>query len=216
MRTKSITKEELEEKKAAAEEAHELKEGVKVKITEATVGKSGVNVKYWKVVTRPFANIKGDMELREFENSGAEKLPFLPHPDLLLAFDLLRSHLLIACQQKEAYDAYGELISPVTFESFNGEEIDNPLSRFKVTGFAVNESETGVTLTGHKRTRGSATLPLSQYADFFGGEDAYEFGDELYHCIKHARNEVLLYYNGKVAPDSQYSLDFDEAASDME
>lgn len=216
MRTKSISKEELNEKIEAAEEAHELKAGTKIKITEAAVGKSGVNVKYWKVVTRDFANIKGDLELREFENPGAEKLPFLPHPDLHYAFDLLRSHLIIACQQKEAYNTYSELISPATFESFDGEDQDNPLNRFKVTGFAINDSETGVTITGHKRTRGNSTLPLSQYADFFGGEDAYEFGDELYHCIKHARNEVLLYYNGKVAPDSQYSLDFDEAASDME
>jgi hypothetical protein len=216
MRTKSISKEELNEKIEAAEEAHELMAGTKVKINEATVGKAGVSVKYWKVVTRDFANANGQIELREFENPGQEKLPFLPHPDLLLAFDLLRSHLIIACQQKEAYDAYGELISPLTFESYQGEEADNPLNKFKVTGFAINDSETGVTLTGNKRTRGSASLPLSQYADFFGGEDAYEFGDELYHCIKHARNEVLLYYNGKVAPDSQYSLDFDEAASDME
>lgn len=216
MRTKSITQEELDEKKAAAEEAHELKEGTKVKVTEASLSKGGVNVKYWKVVTRPFANANGVVELREFENSGAEKLPFLPHEDLLLAFDLLRSHLIIACQQKEAYDAYGSFISPATFESFDGEDQDNPLTRFKVTGFAINDAETGVALTGHKKTRGSATLPLSQYADFFGGEDAYEFGDELYHCIKHVRHEVHLYYNGKVAPDAQYSLDFDDAASDME
>ncbi|TDQ12212.1 hypothetical protein [Pedobacter metabolipauper] len=214
--TKSITSEELEAKKAVAEEAHELKAGTKVKIVEASLGKSGINLKYWKVVTRDFENIKGEMELREFENPGAEKMPFLPHPDLLLAFDLLRPHLLLACQQKEAYDAYGDLISPVTFESFVGEDQDNPLSRFKVTGFAINDSETGVTLTGLRFTRGSATLPLSQYLDFHGGENAYEFGDEAYHVIKHARNEVLLYYNGKIAPDSQYSLDFDDAASDME
>lgn len=216
MRTKSITKEELQEKIDAAEEAHELKAGTRYKITEASMGKAGVNLKYWKVVTRDFENANGQTELREFENSGAEKLPFLPHPDLLLAFDLLRSHLIIACQQKEAYDAYGDLIAPVTFESFKGEDGDNPLNRFKVTGFAINDSETGVTLSGLRFTRGSATLPLSQYLDFHGGENAYEFGDEVYHVIKHVRNEVLAYYHGKIAPDSQYSLDFEDAASDME
>lgn len=216
MSIKSISKEVLQDKIDAAEESHELKAGTRIKITEASMGKSGVNLKYWKVVTRDFANIKGDFELREFENPGAEKLPFLPHPDLVLAFDLLRVHLLLSCLQKEAYDAYGQLIAPMTFESFNGEDNDNPLNRFKVTGFAINDSETGVNLTGVKYIRGNATLPLSQYADFHGGENAYEFGDELYHVIKHVRNEVLLYYNGKVAPDSQYSLDFDDAASDME
>lgn len=214
--TKSITQEELDEKKAAAEDARELKAGTKVKILKASLGKNGVNVTYNKVVTRDFANANGNVELREFENPGTEKLPFLPHPDLVLAFDLLRSHLLIACQQKEAFDAYGELISPVTFESFSGEPNDNPLARFKVTGFEINDAETGVNLVGHRYTRGKATLPLSQYADFHGGEDAYEFGEELYHVIKHACQEVLAYYNGKLAPDSQYSMDFDDAASDME
>lgn len=216
MSTKTITKEELHEKIEAAAESHELKAGIRMKITKASLGKNGVNVSYNKVITRDFQNIKGDLELREFENPGTEKLPFLPHPDLNLAFDLLRTHLILMCMQREAYDMHGALISPVTFESFVGEEGDNPLNRFKVTGFEVNESETGVTLTGHRYTRGKATLPLSQYADFHGGLDAYEFGEELYHVIKHACSEVLAYYNGKLAPDSQYSLDFEDAASDME
>lgn len=214
--TKSITKEELNDKIEAAEEAHELKAGTRYKVTEASMGKSGINLKYWKIVTRDFENAKGEMELREFENPGAEKLPFLPHNDLILAFELLRSHLLLACQQKEGYDAYGALISPITFESFSGEENDNPLNKFRVTGFAINDNETGVTLTGHRYTRGGATLALSQYVDFHGGVDAYEFGDEVYHVIKHVRAEVLAYYQGKIAPDSQYSLDFDEAAAEME
>jgi hypothetical protein len=214
--TKSITKEELNDKIEAAEESHELVAGTKIKVSKASLGKSGVNVEYWKVVTREFPNVKGDLELRQYENPGKENLPFLPHPDLHHAFDLLRVHLMIACQQKEAYDTYGDLISPITFESFKGEDYENPLSRFKVTGFAINDSDTGVTLTGHCYTRGKGKLPLEQYADFHGGEDAYEFGDELYHCIKHARSEVLAYYLGKVAPDNQYSLDFEDAASDME
>jgi hypothetical protein len=214
--TKSITKEELNDKIEAAEESHELVAGTKIKITKASLGKSGVNVEYWKVITREFANIKGELELRQYENPGKEPIPFLPHPDLYHAFDLLRSHLLLACQQKEAYDTYGDLITPITFESFVGEDYDNPLNRFKVTGFAINDSETGVTLTGHRYTRGKGKLPLEQYADFHGGKDAYEFGDELYHVIKHVRSEVLAYYQGKVAPDNQYSLEFDEAGSDME
>ena len=214
--TKSITKEELNDKIEAAEEAHELKAGTRIKIMKATLGKNGVNVSYNKVITRDFANINGNLELREYENGGTEKLPFLPHDDLRLAFDLLRPHLLIACMQKEAYDAYGDLISPVTFESYVGEDNDNPLNRYKVTGFEVNDSETGVTLIGHRFNRGKATLPLSQYADFHGGDDAYEFGTELYHLIKHACSEVLAYYNGKLAPDNQYSMDFDDAASDLE
>lgn len=216
MSTKSITKEELQDKIDAAEESHELKAGVRMKILKASLGKGGVNVEYIKVVTRDFANANGVVELREFENPGKEPIPFLPHPDLYLAFDLLRPHLLLACMQREAYDAYGDLISPMTFESYVGESNDNPLNRYKVTGFEVNDSETGVTLIGHRYNRGKATLPLKQYADFHGGEDAYEFGEELYHVIKHACSEVLAYYNGKFAPDSQYSMDFDEAASDME
>ncbi len=214
--TKSITAEELEEKKAAAAAALELKPGTKIKIMEASLGKSGVNVKYWKTVTRDFPNKEGELELREFDSSGTEKMPFLPHNDLVQAFELLRTHLLLACMQKEGYDAYGDLISPMTFESYTGPDTDNPLNRFKVTGFAINESETGVTLTGLRFTRGKSTLPLSQYVDFAGGVEGYEFGDEVYHVIKHVRSEVLAYYHGKIAPDSQYSLDLDDAASDME
>ena len=214
--TKSITKEELQGKIEAAEESHELKAGTKIKILEASLGKAGVNLKYWKTVTRDFANKDGDLELREFDSSGTEKMPFLPHNDLVQGFDLLRCHLMIACMQKEAYDAYGEFISPMTFESYTGPENDNPLNRFKVTAFAINDSETGVTLTGHRYTRGKSTLPLSQYVDFAGGIDGYEFGDEVYHVIKHVRSEALAYYHGKIAPDSQYSMEFDEAASDMD
>jgi len=214
--TKSITQDELEEKKAAAEESHELKAGTKIKITKASLGKGGVNVEYIKVVTRDFANANGVVELREFENTGKEPIPFLPHPDLYYAFDLLRCHLIIACMQKEAYDMHGNFIEPSAFENYEGEDRDNPLNRFKVTGFAINDAETGVTLTGHRYTRGKGMLPLSQPAEFFGDQDAYEFGDELYRVVKHCAQEVLAYYNGKYAPDSQYAMDFDDAASDLE
>lgn len=213
--TKSITKEELQDKIEAAEEAHELVAGTVIKIHEASLGKNGVTVGYSKVVTREFPDINGNLELRQYENPGKEAIPFLPHDDLKLAFDLLRSHLILACMQKEAYDAYGDLISPMTFESYKGDDKLNPLNRFKVTAFKINDSETAVTLSGHRYTRGKGVLPLSQTVEFHGGLDAYEFGDELYHCIKHARQEVLAYYHGKLAPDSQYSMDFDEAASDM-
>ena len=84
--TKSITQEELEEKKAAAEESHELVEGTKIKVLKANVGKSGVNVEYWKTAVRYFPNKDGELELISFENGGKEAIPFLPHPDLILAF----------------------------------------------------------------------------------------------------------------------------------
>jgi hypothetical protein len=215
MTTKTITKEQLQDKIEAAEEAHELKEGTKIKVLKASLGKAGVNLEYWKTVTRPFPDANSNLELREFDNGGKEQIPFLPHPDFMLAMDLFRSHLILICQQKEAYDTYGNLIEPSTFEGFEGEDYDNPLNRFKVTGFAISDAGDGITLTGFRKLRGKATLPLTAKADFHGGEDAYEFGEELYHVTKHATSEALKYYNGHYAPDSQYALDFDEA-SDME
>lgn len=214
--TKSITQEELEEKKAAAEESHELVEGTKIKVLKANVGKSGVNVEYWKTAVRYFPNKDGELELRSFENGGKEAIPFLPHPDLILAFELFRPHLILICQQKEGYNTYGQLIEPSTFESYEGEEKDNPLNKFKVTGFAISDAGDGVTLTGHRSLRGKQILPLVAKADFHGGEDAYEFGEELYVVTKNAAYQAELYYHGKYAPDSQLKIDYDDAASDME
>jgi hypothetical protein len=216
MSTKTITKEELDEKIEAAAESHELKEGTVIKILKAALTKGGVNVEYWKTVTRMFPDANGKEDLRQFDNGGKEAVPFLPHPDLIHAFDLFRSHLILICQQKEAYNAYGELIEPSEFEHFQGEYKDNPLNRFKVTGFAISDAGDSVTLTGHRYLRGKATLPLTAVADFHGGDDAYEFGEELYIVTKNAAHQVHQYYHGKYAPDSQYSMDFEEAASDME
>ncbi|WP_231489874.1 hypothetical protein [Pedobacter sp. Leaf170] len=207
--TKTISKEELEEKKAAAAESYELKAGTQIRILKVGVGKVGLNLEIEKAVTRMFANAEGVEELRTFTNLAKEPMAFLPHHDFNLALELLRSHLIILCEQKESFDIHGRVLSPQELDNF--EEKDSPLAKVKVTGFDIS-SGYGIIITGAKIIRGKQVLSLSTGLVHFEGfdEDFYEFGDELLHVAKHAMKEAELYYNGKYMPDAQMKIGFQE------
>ncbi|MDQ7947657.1 MAG: hypothetical protein AAGB30_11180 [Pedobacter sp.] len=213
MKAKTITADELEEKKEAAEAAREIKEGIKIRVLSARFNKVGLDIEVEKTVTRPFPGRNGELELREFSNLEKSKFIFMPHEDLRLAFDLLRSHLLIITEQKESFDAYGETISPQSLDSM--EEDVSPLAKIKVFGFNAS-SGYSVEIVGSKIIRGKHTLGLATPPTFFEGyeEDFYEYGDELKHVVMHAIKEVELYYHGKYAPDSQLSLDFEDDSTE--
>lgn len=207
--TKSISVDELEEKKEAAAEAAEMKEGTIIRILSVKFNKVGLDIDFEKAVTRPFPNKDGELELRTFINKGKEKFAYMPHEDLRIAFDLFRAHLMIITQEREAYDSYGEVISPQTLD--NIEEDESPLANVKVYGFNVS-SGYSIEIFGSRLIRGKHVKPLATPPTFFDGydEEHYEFGDELAHVAKHAVDEVLLYYHGKYAQDAQMSLDFNE------
>lgn len=207
-KTITISADELEEKIEAANDAKELKEGTRIKILGAQVKKIGLVILLEKIVCRNFANRDGKLELREFTSTAKETHEFLIHDDLKLAFDLLRSHLLIITEQKESFDAYNEVVSPQVLD--NMDEKESPLGKVKVLGFD-NSDYYRVSINGTKQIRGKQLLSLSTPQTYFEGfeDDHYEFGDELFHVVQHLKQEIELFYNGKYAPDSQLALEFD-------
>jgi hypothetical protein len=123
----------------------------------------------------------------------------LAHPDAIHAFELMRAHLAIICDQREAFEK-------------SLQELDDDLitiDKFKVTGYSIggNGESEGVTLSGHKKlSRGrvlNLNAPFTKYTD---ENDPYEYGDELSGTIAHASDEVNKYLDGKVAPSAQLEI----------
>lgn len=125
----------------------------------------------------------------------------LAHPDAIHAFDLLRGHLAIICDQREAFEKTLEELDDDT-ESIN---------KFKVTGFSIGgtgDSE-GVTLIGQKKLSRGRVLNLpSPFTKYFDENDPYEYGHELSATVAHAADEVNKYLDGKIAPSAQPELPF--------
>lgn len=215
MATKTISKEELEEKKAAAAESHELKAGTKIRVLKVSLNKSGLNMEVEKTITRMFPNSEGVEELRPFTHVAKEPFPFIPHNDFMLALDLLRSHLIIILEQRESFEPSGRIMSPQELDNFDEET--SPLAKVKVSGFDIS-SGYGIIISGTKIIRGKKVMPLSTPLTYFDGydEEHYEFGDELMHVAMHAMKEAELYYNGKYMPDAQTKMEFNEEESEEE
>lgn len=211
-----MTREILDEKIAIAEESHELKAGTKIRILKVAKNKVGLTLEVEKTVCRMFKNANEVEELREFSNISKEVMMFIPHNDLMLGFDLLRSHLLIITEQREAFDQFGNIIEPSVLDNYDGEfEELNPLEKVKVNSFDLS-SGYGISITGTKLLKGKKVLPLSTDKTYFEGyeDDEYMFGDELKHVALHLHDEVLAYYNGKYMPDAQTMMEFPEETDD--
>lgn len=131
----------------------------------------------------------------------------IPHPDLIHAFNLMRAHYVIIAGQLDGKNA--ELDKVENNEDF--------IALFKITGFSIggNGESEGVTLIGNKKIkRGIINIP-APFTKFFDEQDPYEYADELQHLVMHATDEVNKYIDGKIAPDAQGKIDFDEN-SDLE
>ena len=116
----------------------------------------------------------------------------LTHNDLLVAFDKLKYHLSMICEQSET----GQL----TFEAFNRE---SDLRNFKVTSFSIGGSDDneGVTITGQKELHNLKILnlntPFTKYVDEV---EPYAYQSELVIDIMACIGEVELYmFEGKYA-----------------
>lgn len=123
----------------------------------------------------------------------------LAHPDAIHAFDLLRGHLAIICDQREAFEK--------TLEDLDDDELT--IDKFKVTGYSIGGTgdNEGVSLTGNKKIRRGQVLNLTApFTKFMDENDPYEYGHELSATILHASEEVIKYLDGKIAPSAQGDL----------
>lgn len=124
------------------------------------------------------------------------------HQDLVDTFKLLHPHFAILCDLKEV----GEM---------GLHELENDLDKIAnigVRSFSIGGAgdSQGVTLSGFK-TIGSKMMNFNTpFTKFDDENEGYENIVELQHVIDLITEEVNLYLDGKIAPDAQMSMDFDE------
>lgn len=175
------------------------KVNVSRKITKAKLSKSGgLDV----VFDESVLIVDSEGETIELTREPSVACRNLVDDDLLHAFDLLRPHLAIICDQVEAN---GKTLYELDDEP-------NALDNFKVISFSIGGSgeHEGVTLSGYKRLRGGRVLNLnSPFTKYLDENEPYEYAEELNQLINHCSNEVLAYLDGKIKPNAQGEL-FDE------
>ena len=174
--------------------------GVNYHISSASVNKSGAfNIGVTQTSTYEMSN-GTEMDLT---SSYTEKCTWFPHPDLVDAFKMLRSHLAFFSEIPEAKGkSLVELEEEFTV-NINKEKV-SPLDRIYVTGFISDGIS--VTLTGFKMLNRGKQMPLTppsvKWNEDTAGVVPYEFPDELMHVLNHVREECLLYKKGKAAPSA--------------
>ena len=124
------------------------------------------------------------------------------HKDLKAAFDKLKSHMVVICEQPE-----GQKVKSTGIYDFNVDELDNYL----VTGYSKGGSDehAGVVIIGQKLLHSGQVLNLICPFSKFEDEDNYIFGGALSADIDACDHEVNEYlFNGKWGIVQQ-SFDFD-------
>ena len=184
------------------EEIQETK--VSRKITKAKIAKNGGIEVEFNVITSYFKN-----EELILETSGGSTYAGhqLAHPDALHAFDLMRGHLAIICDQREAYNK--------TLEEFDDDE--ESVVKFKVMSFSIGGSgdSEGVSLSGYKKLSQGRVLNLNApFTKWNDDNDPYEHADELSASIAHCSDEVNKYLDGKIAPSAQQEIEFNPEGGD--
>ncbi|QTE37510.1 hypothetical protein J3L18_00130 [Mucilaginibacter gossypii] len=168
-------------------------------ISKAKLAKNGGIYVEFTLIEKYLEN--GEVVLETSGNSTYEGEK-LAHPDALHAFDMLRVHLAIICDQREAFEK--------TLVEVDGDpEIIN---KFKVLSYSIGGSgdSEGVSLFGSKKISRNRTMNLpAPFTKFMDENDPYEYGDELMATIAHVSDEVNKYLDGKIAPSAQGEFDFE-------
>lgn len=182
---------------------------VSKKITKAKITKHDMlDLSFEEVVTITEI-VDGVEKVKTLTGNYTREGKNIVHDDVKKAFNFLRSHLAILCDQVEAQNK--------TFYELDDNE--DSLERYKVNSYSIGGSgeHEGVTLSG-SRTGKTGILNLNtQFTKYEGGdnEETYDHSIELRGIINHCNEEALLYIDGKIAPDAQMSLDFEAADNDL-
>lgn len=122
------------------------------------------------------------------------------HQDLLAAFNRLKVHLVMLCEQPEA-----NLVTHATITEFDITQLSN----YVITGYVVGgtDEHEGVTIIGQKLLKSGKILNL--IAPFTKYEDEYDFSSELGQDVQMVDYEVKEYLFGDKFGIKQESIDFD-------
>ena len=132
------------------------------------------------------------------------------HDDCKQAFLNLIPHLILICElekPKKELKAYFHTDVDATDENENSLNRKYSIEEFAITGSGDAE---GLTIKGTKYLSNGKTLKLVTPSIRLDDDKEYDFLEELQKRVDQLKDEVFQYLNGKHAPFSQQSLDFDE------
>ncbi|MBB4036597.1 hypothetical protein GGR21_002503 [Dysgonomonas hofstadii] len=115
--------------------------------------------------------------------------PQIIHPDLQLAFDKLKAHVVCVCEMPEMNN----------IDESNLDTIHEELKNIVVTGFSIGGSDesAGVSIVAQRLLKGSKVLPVNMPFTQYESED-YPFSSELQLAVEACEYEVKEYLeNGK-------------------
>lgn len=164
-------------------------------------------------------NEKLEVEFKErfeednYSNEVAKVCSQIVHSDLKKAFEMLKPHLVLLCEQ-----AGQELLTREVIEKYKqDDETEDILKNYIVTGYSHGgqDESAGVTIVGQKLLKSGRVLNLvSPFISFAGSEgvEEYNFADLLEVAVQGCDWEVEEYvFNDKFGL-KQASLDFDTPA----
>lgn len=158
----------------------------------------------------------------EYQTSG--ECPYkgrdFAHQDLVDGFKLFNPHFAILCDVPEIMTIRIEEGEPI-LARLTLEELENDLDKisnihvrsFSIGGFGDSE---GITLSGYKTLPSGKVLNFnSPFIKFEDETDGYKYSIELQHVKDIVSDEVILYLDGKIAPNAQLDL-FDEGENEAQ
>ncbi len=123
------------------------------------------------------------------------------HPDLVLAFNMLKTHLVVLCEQPES--------GMVNHANIGGDFDITLLDNYVITGIVIGgtDEHEGVTIIGQKLLKSGKVLNL--IAPFTKYEDDYIFSSELSTDVSLCTYEVEQYVFHNKCGIKQQEFDFD-------
>ena len=136
-----------------------------------------------------------------YTNSIAKNCDQIIHSDLREAFNKLKLHLVVLCEQPEA--------EKVTKLSFSSPGYHETLSNYIITGYSHDSDDgvDGVTIFGEKLLQSGKVVDLRIFTTL--SEEAYKYAEELKIDILSCDEEVDQYLFGEKWGMKQETLDFD-------
>lgn len=136
-----------------------------------------------------------------YTNSIAKNCDQIIHSDLKEAFNKLKLHLVVLCEQPEA--------DKIMKMSFTSPGYHETLSNYIITGYAhdSNDGVDGVTISGEKLLQSGKVVDLKIFTDLT--EESYKYAEELKIDILSCDEEVDQYLFGEKWGMKQETLDFD-------
>lgn len=136
-----------------------------------------------------------------YTNSIAKNCDQIIHSDLKEAFNKLKLHLVVLCEQPEA--------DKITKMSFSSPGYHETLSNYIITGYAHDSDDgtDGVTIFGEKLLQSGKVVDLKIFTALT--EEAYKYAEELKIDILSCDEEVDQYLFDEKWGMKQETLDFD-------